>query len=129
MLGLSESLKGLTATDAYRDATRHFADTTIRPLWRSACASLAGLVDVPDGARLWFDTGDIAALQSGEKESGKAMQVNASAASTLIMAGYEPDSVTRAVVAGDMSLLVHTGKTSVQLYPDGNPPTPGGSSE
>ena len=37
----------------------------------------------------------------------------------MVNAGFEPGSVTAALVASDMSLLKHTGALSVQLYPGG----------
>ena len=103
----------------YGMAMRRFADITMRPLWRSACAALAKFVDVPAGARLWFDTVDIAALREGEKERADTMQVLAGAANTLLMAGYTAESITAALTAGDLTLLEHTGLLSVQLQPPG----------
>ena len=46
----------------------------------------------------------------------------------LLQAGYEPATVAAAVTAGDMSLLVHTGRVPVTLYQDGAAPTNGASS-
>jgi phage portal protein BeeE len=89
----------------YEQAMRRFADITMRPLWRSVCACLSKLVTVPPGTRLWFDTADIAALRQGEKERADTMLVLAEAAAALIAAGGEPDTVTAAVAAGDVSLL------------------------
>jgi hypothetical protein len=37
--------------------------------------------------------------------------------STLISAGFEPDTVTAATAANDETLLTHTGLPSVQLQP------------
>jgi hypothetical protein len=94
---------------------RRFADTTMRPNWRGACASLAKLVDVPGGAELWFDTSDIRALQPGEKDAADVMALQATTTNTLIMAGFKPDSVITAVTAGDLNLLEHSGLVSVQM--------------
>lgn len=99
----------------YTAAMRRFADTTMRPNWRSACAALAKLVDVPTGAQLWFDTTDISALQPGEMDAAATSQQQAGTINTLIMAGFTPDSSVRAVTAGDMSLLEHNGLVSVQM--------------
>ncbi|MCX4468958.1 phage portal protein [Micromonospora sp. NBC_01655] len=113
------------AWSMYRQGMRAFADTVVRPDWRSACAALARVVDVPDGYRLWFDVGDIAALQESETESATAMQTQAATASTLITAGFEPESVTAAIIAGDLSLLRHSGMVSVQMHdPNAPPPDP-----
>lgn len=116
--GLKAGMDSATYAN-YAMAMRRFADLTMRPLWRSACAALAKFVDVPAGARLWFDTTDIAALREGEKERADTMQVLATAANTLLMAGYEAESITAALTAGDLTLLQHTGLLSVQLQPPG----------
>jgi HK97 family phage portal protein len=116
--GLKEGLEAATYSN-YEQAMRRFADITMRPLWRSACACLASILTVPPGAKLWYDTTDIAALRQGEKDRAESLQINAITANTLITAGYEPASVTKAIVAGDMTLLVHTGLVSVQLQKPG----------
>ena len=85
-------------------------------------AALEKLVVVPTAAQLWYDTTDIAALREGENERAQTAQVNATAIQTLIAAGYTPDSVTRAIVAGDLTLLQHTGLVSVQLQQPGAQP-------
>jgi hypothetical protein len=102
---------------------RRFADLTMRPNWRMAMGALSVLIDVPGGAKLWYDTTDIAALQEGEKERADASQVNAATLSTLITAGYTPESATRAVISGDFALLQHSGLVSVQLQAPGSSPT------
>ena len=122
VVGLKEGLDAATYSN-YSSAMRRFADLTMRPNWRSACAALAKLVTIPAGARLWYDTTDIAALREGEKERADTMQVLAAAASTLLTAGYEPASVTAALTASDLTLLQHTGALSVQLIPGGQPTT------
>jgi HK97 family phage portal protein len=119
--GLKEGLDA-AAWSMFRQAMRAFADLTMRPNWRSACAALAKLVVVPDGAELWFDVSDIAALQEGEAEAAATMTQQASTASTLITAGFTPESVVTAITAADLTLLQHTGLTSVQLLPPGVAP-------
>lgn len=118
IVGLKEGMDAATYSN-YAQAMRRFADVTMRPNWRSACAALAKLVEVPPGARLWYDTTDIAALREGEKERADTMQVLSAAASTLLMAGYTADSITSALTAADLTLLQHTGLLSVQLQPPG----------
>lgn len=118
VVGLKEGLDAASYSN-YAQAMRRFADITMRPNWRSACGALAKLLPVPAGARLWYDTTDIAALREGENERAQTAQVNAAAMSTLIASGYEPDSVTRAVISGDFSLLAHTKLVSVQLQAPG----------
>lgn len=118
VVGIQSGLDAATYAN-YQIAMRRFADVTMRPNWRSACAALSKLVKVPPGARLWYDTTDIGALREGEKDRADTMQVLAGAASTLLMAGYEADSITAALTAGDMTLLKHSGLLSVQLQPPG----------
>ena len=123
IVGLKEGMDSATYSN-YGQAMRRFADVTMRPNWRSACAALAKLVTAPDGCRLWYDTTDISALREGEKERADTMQVLAGAASTLLMAGYTADSITAALTAGDLTLLQHTGLLSVQLQAPGTTLTP-----
>jgi hypothetical protein len=77
----------------------------MRPLWRSACACLASIVNVPAGAELWFDVSDIAALRQGEKEQADTMAVLAEAAKSFIEAGFTAETVISALTSGDMTLL------------------------
>ena len=122
VVGLSEGLAAATYSN-YGMAMRRFADLTMRPNWRSACAALAKLVEVPSDSRLWFDTNDIAALQEGEKERADTMQVLAAAANTLVTAGFSPESIKAALAATDVTLLKHTGMVSVQLQAPGSTPS------
>jgi phage portal protein BeeE len=129
VVGLQAGLDAQTFAN-YDQAFKAFARVTGMFLWQSAVAALAKLVTAPDGARLWFDTGNIPALQDAETERATAQQTAASAISTLIQAGYQPDVAVTAVVAGDTSLLVggHTGLVSVQMQAPGSTPNaPGGS--
>lgn len=119
--------EGLQASQIgeYQQALRAFADLKMRPLWRGACAALSKLVVVPDGAELWFDVSDVSALQQGEKDSADTSFQQVQAITQLVMQGFTPESAVRAVVAGDMSLLEHTGAQSVQVQAGtGTPPTP-----
>lgn len=121
--GLREGLQAATYAN-YSAAMRRFVDMTIRPNWREVVKALEVLIDVPAGAQLWFDTTDIAALQEGEKERADAAQVNATTLNTLITAGFTPESATSAVIAGDFSLLQHSGLVSVQLQAPGSQAPP-----
>lgn len=131
IVGLKEGLQASTLAN-YREALDRFANLTLRPLWRNACGSLSSLVSVPDGARLWYDTTDIAALREAETERAAIFQTKAATASTLIQSGYKSESIPAAVEAADLKLLQHTGLVPVQLYepkakgegaaPPGGPP-------
>jgi HK97 family phage portal protein len=120
--GLKEGLQAATYSN-YQQAMRRFADLTMRPLWRSAVAALAVLLTIPDRAELWFDVAGIAALREGEQEQALTLRTKALTANALILAGYKPDSVTAAVIANDLSLLVHSGAIPTALYPEGQIPT------
>jgi len=123
IVGLSEGLESATYSN-YGQARRRFADLTMRPLWRNAAASLARIVDGPRLAELVFDDRDISALQEDQKDEAEIQATQAGAISTLIMAGYDPDSVVQAVTAGDLLQLQHSGLVSVQLFEPGQGPTP-----
>lgn len=123
--GLKEGLDS-AAWSMYRQALRRFADQTMRPNWRGVFAALATLIEIPDGAELWYDVSDIAALQESEQESAQTTQTNAGTLSTLLTAGFTPDSAKAAVISGDLSLLEHSGLYSVQLRePGAQDPAPG----
>lgn len=113
--GLQAGLDAATYSN-YGMAMRAFAAGQMAMLWQSTCAALAKLVNVPAGARLWYDTTSIPALREDEQARAVTMQTLAAAASTLLTAGYEAESITAALVSGDLTLLKHTGLVSVQLY-------------
>jgi phage portal protein BeeE len=128
IVGLSEGLAAATYSN-YAQARRRFADMTIRPLWRSCCAALERLVIVPPRrgrflvpSRLWYDDRDIPALQEDEKDAADIESVKATTIASLVREGFEPESVVKAVMAQDMSLLSHTGALSVQLLQPGQSP-------
>jgi len=103
LIGL-EGVKG--AGKAYEEVIRRFADLTLRPLWKTLCAALEAVIpDVPEGARLWYDTGSIAALQEGEQVRAQVSLIRAQALLAYGQAGYERMSAVAAVEAGDVSLL------------------------
>lgn len=113
--GLQGGLDASTMAN-YAAAYRNFADSTMHPLWRGACAVLGKFITVPrDGVELWFDTRDIPALRDQEMERQKGNAQLSIAVMNLVNAGYDPDSVVSAVTSGDMTLLKHTGLISVQL--------------
>jgi phage portal protein BeeE len=127
----SEGLAGSSLNAGnYSAAKRQFADMTLRPLWRNAAGSLAKLIDVPSGARLWFDDRDIEFLKEDRKDAAEILSTSAMTIRSLVDAGYEPDAVVDAVEAGDLSRLTgrHSGLYSVQLQEpgSGNPTSPGG---
>lgn len=129
IVGLKEGLDAATYSN-FNQAMRRYADGTLEFLWQSAVRALSKLVDVPTDAELWFDRSQITALREGETERAQTIQVLAAAGLNLINSGYEPDAVTKALVAGDLSLLLgqHTGAIPTALYPEGRAPVTGGTS-
>jgi phage portal protein BeeE len=125
VVGLSEGMQGSSLNAGnFRSARDSFADGTIRPLWRSFCAAMAPLVNVPKASRLWYDDRDIAYLREDIKDLAEIQTQEASTITKLIQDGYTPDSIVEAVVKKDWTLLKHTGLFSVQLQPpmpDGPP--------
>ncbi len=90
----------------YREAFKAFGSGFMRSHWRSFCASIQKLVKTPPDSELWFDVADIAAIQDAETDKSTAAKTKAEAMSQLIMAGYEPDSVTNAVIGDDLTITV-----------------------
>jgi len=104
VVGSKEGLSAATYSN-YEQALRRFADITMRPLWRSACAALSKFVKVPVDCRLWYNTTEIAALRQGEKDRAETLYVLSQAAKQLVDAGFERESVVKALQANDMNLL------------------------
>jgi phage portal protein BeeE len=118
VIGLVTSLGGSSLNAGnYGAAKRSTVDRTFRPLWRNVAGSLQSILKPPAGgqSRLWFDTADIAFLRDDEKDLAEIHAKEAQTVRTLLDAGFEADSVKAAVIAGDWSLLTHSGLFSVQL--------------
>lgn len=119
IVGLSEGLAAATYSN-YAQARRRFGDGTIHPLWQNAAGSLSPLLkNLGKDTRLWYDADDIPFLREDEKDSAEINKIRAETISSLITAGYEPDSVVTAVDSGDFRILRHTGLYSVQLQKPG----------
>jgi len=124
----SEGMQGSSLNAGnFTAARRRFADITMRYLWQTACEAFSSAVPVPSDAELWYDAGDIPFLQEDALDAANITQVQAATIANLVKEGFTADSAKAAVVAGDMSLLKHTGLLSVQLQPPGSaaPPTNG----
>lgn len=118
LVGLSEGLQGSSLNAGNFEASmKSFTDMFARPEWRNMAGSLARIVPVPPGAELWYDDRDIPALREDIRKAGERQQADTTSISTLIMAGFTPESVVDAVTSGDLNRLVHTGLPSVQLQP------------
>ena len=116
--GLSEGLQASTYSN-YAQARRHFADMTMRPLWRMTAGSLHMLVDRGDESELWYDDRDVAFLREDLTELSEIQGREATTIRTLLDGGYEPETVIAAVTSRDWSVLKHSGRLSVQLQAPG----------
>jgi phage portal protein BeeE len=121
IVGLSEGLQASTYSN-YGQARRKFGDHWARPSWRDAAAALGSILPKPAGAKLWYDTKDIAFLQEDEADAAEIHAQNAQTIKTYVEAGFTPDSAVLAVNTGNATLLEHTGLVSVQLQPPGTQP-------
>ena len=123
IVGFSEGLQGSSLNAGNYGATRRrFADGTMRPLWRAACAALSTLVQTPIAARLWYDERDIAFLQEDVRDEAEIRSRKALTIESLIRAGFRPDAAAEFTQTGDEGVLFgqHTGLFSVQLQPPTN---------
>lgn len=94
---------------------------TMNHLWTEAAQSLEAICPPPDShSNLWFDA-RIPSMREDASDIAEIQAQQAQTISALVMQGYEPNSVVKAVVRNDMSLLKHTGNLSVQLHPNGQP--------
>lgn len=118
IVGLSEGLQAATYSN-YAQARRRFADGTCHPLWGNAAGSLAPLMPVPPGARLWYDARDVPFLREDRRDAADIASVKAQTIRTYIDAGFDADAAIRATESEDLSLLAgaHSGLFSVQLQP------------
>lgn len=129
LVGLKDSLKGSSLNAGnYSSARRRFSDGTMRPLYRSAAAALETLVPAPNSnSKLWYDDSQVAFFREDRQDAAQIQSTKATAIRTLVDAGYEPETVIKAIELEDPSLLKHTGLFSVQLQPPSNGTNPGGT--
>jgi hypothetical protein len=124
IVGLSEGLEAATYAN-YGQARRRLADGTAHPLWQNMAGSVETVMKRPGpDVRLWYDATDVPFLREDEGDAANIANVRSTTISTYITAGFQPDSVVKAVDSGDLGLLVHTGLTSVQLLPPGEKSAP-----
>jgi len=123
LVGLKESLAGSSLNQGnYGAARRSFADGTMSDLYRGFAAALETIVPAPQikgPAKLWFDISQVPYFREDRDSAAKIQQTQATTIRSYIDAGFEPDSVIAAVENEDRSLLVHSGRYSVQLLPPG----------
>jgi len=125
IVGVSESLQGSSLNSGNFNAARRLtADTFLRPDWRNFFASMETLVPPPSGSQLWYDDKDIPFLREDTKDAAEIQDIKSRSIRTLVDGGYTPETVVKAVMAEDMSLLKHSGLYSVQLQPPGTTAAP-----
>lgn len=124
IVGLSEGLHAATYSN-YGQAKRAYGDLFLRSQWRSLCGALAGVINVPSDSYLWYDSKDVAFLREDATDIATRQSTEMGTMSAGIAAGFEPDTVVKAVMADDWSKLKHTGMVSVQLQdPNATAPDP-----
>jgi hypothetical protein len=140
LLGISEGLAGSSLNAGnFGMARRIFADSWIYPSMQDLAASLESILTLPRDrggyrdSELWFDTTDMPILREDAKDAAEITQTNATTIGQLVREGFTAESAKAAVIAQDMSLLVHSGLVSVQLQVPGatTPPaiTPAGGAK
>jgi phage portal protein BeeE len=130
IVGMAEGMHGSTLNDGnFKAAKNLLADGAMRPMWRSLMNAYSVLIDVPAGARLWYDASDVAFLRQDRLETAEIQQIQSQTISAYIQSGYTADSARDAVVHNDASLLEHTGLFSVQLLPPGTVSPTGGNAD
>jgi hypothetical protein len=138
VVGFSEGMQGSSLNSGnYKSAKESFADKTLRSLWQSVSAAYQSITPMPTASRsvrLWYDDRDIAFLRTDQLEAAKIMSENSASVIKFVQGGFTPESSVKAVAAGDVTLLQHTGLVSVQLLapgetPDGETPPDGSAPE
>ena len=123
-VGFSEALKGSSLNQGnFNSARRRFADGTMVHLWTEAANSLNGIIGGPAGAQLWYDS-RVPFMREDASDLASIQLQQSTVISALVTQGFEPDSVVKALVENDWSLLKHSGMLSVQLQKPGEPALP-----
>lgn len=127
LLGIGSALKGSSLNAGnFAETRRSFSDTWVYPTLQDLCAALAPLIDVPGDAELWFSTRDMPLLREDARDAANIAQIQATTITTYVKEGFTWESAVAAVLAGDLTLLKHTGMVSVQLHPPGTAPPAAG---
>lgn len=130
LLGIAEGLAGSSLNAGnFGMARRIFADSWVYPTLQDLAAALAPIVRVPDDAELWFDTADMPLLREDAKDAAEIEQIKATTITMYVREGFTADSAVAAVRGQDITLLTHTGMTSVQLQEPGAAPAPAPAGE
>lgn len=126
LVGLSEGLQGSSLNAGnFKAAVRLTGDKTIRPLWRTAAASLSTVLASPGSdSFLTYDDRDVAFLRDDTTDVAAIQSKQAETAASLVREGWDAASVVEYLETGNLRALKHTGLVSVQLQPPGTQPTP-----
>jgi hypothetical protein len=116
IVGLSEGLSAATYSN-YAQARRAFGDSWARPTWKSFAGAIEPLLVVPSNAELWYDVSDVAFLREDLKDLADTQSTTMATINAAIAGGFTAESAVAAVLAEDLSQLVHSGLISVQLQP------------
>ena len=119
LVGISSEVNATYSN--WNQARRALGDLVMRPLWRSFCAAAENVLELPSGAELVVDDRQISFMQEDIQDAATIRNSNATAIRTLVDGGFTPDSVVQAIEADDLSLLEHTGLTTVQVGPQAMP--------
>jgi len=124
-VGFSEGLQGSSLNAGnFQAQRRRFSDGTMHHLWMNAAAALEAVVPPPDShANLWFDT-RIPFMREDASDIANIQAQQAATIAALVMQGFDPNSVVKAVANDDMTKLKHSGLMSVQLHPPGTAEPP-----
>lgn len=125
LLGIAEGLAGSSLNAGnFGMARRIFADSWVYPTLQDLCGALSTIIDVPRDAELWFDTADMPILREDGKDSAEIEQIKATTITMYVREGFTAESAIAAVKGQDVSLLEHSGMTSVQLQKPGKAQPP-----
>lgn len=122
MAGASEGMQGSSLNSGNFTAVRRmFSDIHLQDLWGELVGAFEVLVRPPAGSELAVDGRQVPFLQDDGRDEAEIQRSQSRTISALVREGYTPESVVAAVVANDMTLLVHSGLMSVQLQPPLDP--------
>jgi phage portal protein BeeE len=134
-VGFSEGLQGSSLNAGnFNSARRMFSDSTMQHLWTCAAGALGNIVTPSGsagGSSLWFDS-RVPFMREDAQDVATIQQAQAATLNSLISGGFTPESAVEAVTNNDLSVLVHSGMLSVQLWAPGEEsaahPEPGADS-
>lgn len=125
LVGLSEGLEAVSYAN-YRAQARRYGDITLHALGLNIAGSFEVLVPAPrvgTPSRLMYDNRQVPFMREDAAEEASIVGRQINAINAAVMNGFTADSAVAAVMSRDPSLLVHTGRVSVQLHDPNDPMT------